>query len=154
MTIMLFLQFYAVLKEFILVTSGGDFVETKSPSVDEIVAATEPQTLTLLLSPVDSPDSSLSIATLREAAARHQLECKHCMLYSTEGWKDLLDNIPAMAAENCWVILENCHLLANCHEVLTAVMKVTVVFLCICVYTKEDWNYPCILEITCLPGNW
>ena len=121
------LQFYAVIKEFILVTSGGDFVKTRSPSLDEILTETNPRSLTLLLEPPPATPTSPSpsaTATLRETALHRQLVFRHCILHDSEGCRELLDGLPVMATKGCWLVLEYCHWLPNCHEVLTLITKV------------------------------
>lgn len=117
------LQFYAVIKEFILVTFGGDYVRTKSPSLDEILAETDSHTLTLLLEPPATPPSGVA-ASLREMALHLQIEYRYCILHDADGCRDLLDGLPAMSTRGCWLVMEYCHWLPNCHEVLTAIVKV------------------------------
>lgn len=118
------LQFNAVAKDFILVSSGGDFIKTKLPSFDEILSQTEPRSPTLLLQSLDSPDSSPVVAELRSRAAQQQLECRQFSLHSKEQCKQLLDTLHRTSASSCWLIVEHSHLLPDCHEVLTALTKV------------------------------
>lgn len=113
-----------MIKDFILVTAGDDFIKTNSPSLEEILAETKPATLTLLLQSPDSPDHSLSVSALRETALYLHIDCKH---FCAEGCNGVLNSLPVLASRNCWVVLEYCHLLPNCHELLTALEKVQII---------------------------
>lgn len=112
-----------MIKDFILVTAGDDFIKTNSHSLEEILAETKPATLTLLLQSPDSPDNSLSMAVLRETALYLHIEHKH---FCAEGCNGVLHSLPLLASRNCWVVLEYCHLLPNCHELLVALERVHI----------------------------
>lgn len=117
-------QFNAVAKEFILVSSGGDFVNTIQPSFADILSQTEPQSPVLLLQSPDSADSSQAVAALRSRAVEEQVECLQCSLHSRERYQQLLETLHITSTCPCWVIVEHCHLLPDCHEVLAALSKV------------------------------
>ncbi len=114
------------MREFVLVTVGGKFVKIKSPSWDEILAQTNPHTLTLLLQPADSSHMPLTVAEITEAAKQCGLESRCCSLHRRESCIELLDSLPEAVSHNCCVIVEHCHLLLNCHEVLTQLIKVYI----------------------------
>ena len=105
-------------------TSGGDYVKTKLPSFDEVLSLTEPRSPTLLLQAPDSPDSSPVVAKLKNRAIQDKLDCRQWSLHSKEKWRELLKSLPRMAVGSCWVIVEHCHLLPNCQEVLTSIVEV------------------------------
>ena len=114
-----------MVKEFILVTSGGEFVTTRSPLLDEVLAETCPQIPTILLESLDSPNNNtVTVSTLKQAALHAELECSHFALYSAEHCTDFLTKLVTIVETGCWVILEYCHLLQNSHEILTTIVKV------------------------------
>lgn len=114
-----------MVKEFIIVTSGGDFINTKSPSLDDILAETCPQTLTLLLHTLHSPERQLSLAVIKEAALlEHEAEYRLFSLDGEESCKELMGSLPQLSNRDCWVVIEYCHLLPNCHKLLATIAKV------------------------------
>ena len=112
------------MREFVLVTLGGEFVKIKLPSWDEILAQTSPRQVTLLLQQTGSSQAALTVSQVTAAAQHHAVESRHFSLHRKEGYEELLDGLPEMATSDCWAIVEHCHMLVNCHDMLTELTKV------------------------------
>lgn len=117
------LQFYAIVKDFILITVGAEFIITKPPSLDEVFFYTDSQSVTLLLQSGDDKCNP-TLAEIEELALKHKLGLNHFLLNGDPNCETLFQQLPQLAAERCWILVENCHLLTNCLEILKRLMKV------------------------------
>ena len=120
-----YLQFCEVAREFVLVTLGGEYIKSKSPSWDEILAQTTPHVPTLLLQLSDSSLAPLTVAEIVAAAQHRSLLSSTFSLHRKEGYKELLESLPDAVSEDCWVIVEHSHLLPNYQEIVTELTRVT-----------------------------
>ena len=93
--------------------------------MDEIFIHTESQALTILLQP-DYPNSSPSIADISTVAQSYKIEIKHFSLIGKESCDELFANLLSLSSEYCWAIVEHCHLLPNCQEILSRITEVHV----------------------------
>lgn len=104
-------------------TTGADFITTKSPSLDEIVKLTGPRAVTLLLLP-ERPVSVPSLEHIKDSGSRLYVDVKHFPLDTQASCREMIVSLALFASKSCWLVVENCHLMDDFPKVLEDVNKV------------------------------
>ena len=103
---------------------GADFIDTKSPTLEEMLKLTKPTVVTLLFLP-QFPAEFPSVKTIREEASRLKVDVKHFTLDTPEKCKGVINKLAAYASESCWVVIEYCHLMSNYPDILDSMNEVS-----------------------------
>ena len=109
-------------------TTGSDFIKTKSLSLVKVVELIEPSVVMILLL-LQCPATTPSLSSIRDAGSKLHIGIKYFPLDSQTSCDKLVANLASYSYQSYWLVVENLHLMDDYPKVLMDMSKVCTQFL-------------------------